>query len=67
MPMTGGIHCVVGQLGGSCAAGTQRTRVSASTRTCRRVGRAWEKVRRGVLFSLYIYIYLVILDHAQII
>jgi hypothetical protein len=55
MPMIGGLHCVVEQLGGvSCAADAQRTRASASARTYRRVGRAWEKVKRGVLFSLYL-------------
>jgi hypothetical protein len=42
--------------GVSCAADAQRTRASASARTYRRVGRAWEKVKRGVLFSLYLYI-----------
>jgi hypothetical protein len=57
MPMTGGLHCVVEQLGGFyCAADAQRTRASASARTYRRVGRAWEKAKIGVLFSLYLYI-----------
>jgi hypothetical protein len=54
--MTGGLHCIVEQLGVSCAAHAQRTRASASARTYGRVGRAWEKVKRGVLFSLYLYI-----------